>query len=203
MKIICIGRNYVNHAKELNNPIPENPVFFTKPETALVHNNEPFFYPDFSNNIHYEVEIVVRIHKMGKHIQEKFAHTYYNEIGIGIDFTARDLQEKCKQKGLPWEVAKAFDQSAPISKFINKKNFSDINNIDFSLQKNGTIVQEGNTKDMLFSIDQLIAYISQFITLKTGDLLFTGTPAGVGAIKIGDQLEAYIGEEQMLKVEIK
>ncbi len=204
MKIICIGRNYVDHAKELNNPVPENPVFFLKPDTALLRRNRPFYYPDFSEDIHYECELVVKINKLGKNIQKKFAHTYYNEIGIGIDFTARDLQAKSKAKGLPWEIAKAFDASAPLGmEFINKSEFSDVNKIDFHLDKNGETVQQGTSADMIFSIDDLIVYLSIFFTLKTGDLIFTGTPAGVGPVKIGDKLEAYIGDKLMLKCNIK
>jgi acylpyruvate hydrolase len=204
MKILCIGRNYVDHAKELNNPVPENPVFFLKPDTALLRRNRPFYYPDFSKDIHYECELVVKINKLGKNIQKKFAHTYYNEIGIGIDFTARDLQSKSKAKGLPWEIAKAFDASAPLSmEFIDKSEFEDLKKIRFHLDKNGETVQEGNSADMIFDIDELIAYLSRFFTLKTGDLIFTGTPAGVGPVKIGDKLEAYIGDMLMLKCNIK
>ncbi|MCK5079810.1 MAG: fumarylacetoacetate hydrolase family protein [Bacteroidales bacterium] len=204
MKIICIGRNYVDHARELNNPVPENPVFFLKPDTALLRRNRPFYYPDFSEDIHYECELVVKINKLGKNIQKKFAHTYYNEIGIGIDFTARDLQAKAKAKGLPWEIAKAFDASAPLSmEFINKDKIADLNDIGFHLDKNGETVQEGNSADMIFDFDDLIAYLSKFFTLKTGDLIFTGTPAGVGPIRIGDKLEAYIGDRLLLKCNIK
>ncbi|MCK4570164.1 MAG: fumarylacetoacetate hydrolase family protein [Bacteroidales bacterium] len=204
MKIICIGRNYVDHAKELNNPVPENPVFFLKPDTALLRRNRPFYHPEFSDDIHYECELVVKINKLGKNIQKKFAHTYYNEIGIGIDFTARDLQSKAKAKGLPWEIAKAFDASAPLSmEFIKKDEFADLNNISFRLDKNGETVQNGNSADMLFGFDELITYLSKFLTLKTGDLIFTGTPAGVGPIQIGDKLEAYIGDRLLLKCNIK
>ena len=204
MKIICIGRNYVDHAKELNNPVPENPVFFLKPDTALLRRNRPFYYPDFSEDIHYECELVVKINKLGKNIQKKFAHTYYNEIGIGIDFTARDLQSKAKSKGLPWEIAKAFDAAAPLSmEFIKKSEFSDVNKIEFHLDKNGETVQRGTSADMIFDIDELISYVSRFFTLKTGDLIFTGTPAGVGPVKIGDKLEAYIGDRLMLRCNIK
>jgi len=204
MKIICIGRNYVEHAKELNNPLPENPVFFLKPDTSLLIRNRPFYYPEFSDNIHYELEVVLKVSKVGKYIKEKFAHTYYNEIGLGIDFTARDLQKKCKEKGLPWEIAKGFDFSAPLSEeFIPVSEFEELNNIKFSLQKNGETVQEGNTKDMIFSFDNIITYISRFMTLKTGDLIFTGTPAGVGPVKIGDTLEGYIGSRQMLRCVVK
>ncbi|NOZ46668.1 MAG: fumarylacetoacetate hydrolase family protein [Chlorobi bacterium] len=203
MKIIAIGRNYINHAKELNNPVPEKPVFFMKPETAIIRNNKPFFYPDFSENIHYETEIVIKIDKLGKHIAEKFAHRYYREIGIGIDFTARDLQQKAKEKGLPWEIAKAFDGSAPLSEFVSVNNFKDINNLNFSLKINNKTVQNGTTSDMIFSFDKIIAYVSQFVTLKIGDLIFTGTPAGVGPVNINDRLEAFIENEKMLDFLIK
>lgn len=203
MKIICIGRNYVEHAKELNNPLPKKPIFFLKPDSALIQKNQPFFYPDFSNDIHFETEIVLKINKVGKHIQKEFAHTYYNRIGIGIDFTARDLQNKCKEKGLPWEIAKAFDNSAPIGQFIAKSKFDDVNSINFSMKINGEERQNGNTKNMIFSMDYLISYISQFITLKIGDLIFTGTPEGVGPIKIGDHLEAFIEGQKLLDLRIK
>jgi len=204
MKILCIGRNYIDHAKELNNPVPQSPVFFLKPDTALLRRNRPFYYPDFSEDIHYECELVVKISKLGKNIQKKFAHTYYEEIGLGIDFTARDLQSKSKAKGLPWEIAKAFDNSAPLSmEFIHKKDIPDIKNIVFSLKKNGETVQKGTSADMIFDIDELIVYLSRFFTLKTGDLIFTGTPAGVGPVQIGDKLEGFIGERKMLKCNIK
>ena len=179
MKIICIGRNYLEHAKELANNIPKEPLFFLKPDSAIQPKGHPFFIPDFSNNIHYEIELVLKICKNGKNINEKFAHTYYKEIGLGIDFTARDLQDKCKKLGLPWEIAKGFDGSAQISNsFINKKNL-DINNINFHLKLNNNLVQSGNSKDLIFSFDKIISYISKFYTLKTGDLIYTGTPAGV------------------------
>jgi len=203
MKIICIGRNYIDHAKELNNPVPSEPVFFMKPETALLKNNRDFFYPGFSNDIHHEVELVVRINKIGVHIQEKFAHTYYDEIGLGIDFTARDLQAKQKKKGLPWEIAKAFDYSAPISKFISKTELGDLNHLQLSLKKNGNLVQNGSTADMIFSIDKIIAYVSQYVSFKIGDLIYTGTPAGVGPVKIGDQLTGYIDDREMFSFKIK
>ena len=203
MKIICIGRNYINHAKELNNPVPEKPVFFMKPDTALLLKHNPFFYPDFSNEIHYETELVVKIHRNGKHIDEKFAHKYYNEIGIGIDFTARDLQAEAKKKGLPWEIAKAFDQSAPVGRFLPKEKFEDVGNINFSLKINGELRQKGNSKNMIFSIDKIIAYVSQFITLRTGDLIFTGTPEGVGPTKINDNFEAFIENEKLLEFNVK
>ncbi len=203
MKIICIGRNYSEHAKEMNAPVPTEPVFFLKPDTAIIKDNQPFYYPDFSKDIHHEVELVIKINKPGKNIDKKFAKKYYDEIGIGIDFTARDLQAKCKEKGLPWEKAKAFDGSAPIGRFIDKKKIEDINNINFSLSVNGNIVQEGSTKDLLFTFDEVISYVSNFFTLKTGDLIYTGTPKGVGPVKIGDKLEAYIENENLLAFEIK
>jgi len=203
MKIICIGRNYAEHAKELNNAIPTEPVYFMKPDSALLIRNRPFFYPDFTKDLHYECEIVLRIGKVGKCISEKFALSYIDAIGIGIDFTARDLQQKAKEKGLPWEKAKAFDSSAPISSFIPVAEFGDIQQIDFSLKKNSETVQNGNTNDMVFSYPAIIAYVSQFMTLKTGDYIFTGTPAGVGPVSIGDKLEAFIGDRKMLTVNIK
>lgn len=198
MKVFAIGRNYADHAKELNNPLPAEPVFFMKPDTAIVKNNKPFFLPDFSEEIHHEVEIVLHLNRVGKNIAEKFAHRYYTEIGIGIDFTARDLQAKCKDKGLPWEIAKAFDNSAPIGKFLPKEQFRDFHDINFRLDINGSTVQKGNTRDMIFNFDRLIAHVSRFVTIKMGDLLFTGTPAGVGPVKIGDHLQAYIGDECLL-----
>jgi 2-keto-4-pentenoate hydratase/2-oxohepta-3-ene-1,7-dioic acid hydratase in catechol pathway len=203
MKIICIGRNYAEHAKEMNSAIPTEPVFFLKPDTALIKDNSPFYYPSFSKEIHHEVELVLKINKPGKNIQTQFANKYYDEIGIGIDFTARDIQMECKNKGLPWEKAKAFDGAAPIGKFINKKEFSDEKNINFYLTVNGNKVQEGNTKNLLFSFDQVIAYVSQFFTLKTGDLIYTGTPQGVGPVKIGDRLVAFIENQKLLDLEIK
>lgn len=202
MKILCIGRNYVNHAKEMNSPIPEKPIFFLKPDTSLLKGEE-FYFPDFTEEIHYEAELVIKIKKVGKNISEKFAHEYYDEIGFGIDFTARDLQAECKEKGLPWEIAKAFENSAPIShKFISLAG-KDVQNINFKLLKNGETVQKGNSKDMLFGVNNLISYLSKFMTLKTGDLIFTGTPEGVGPIKIGDRLEGFIEDEKLLDLEIK
>lgn len=202
MKIICIGRNYADHAKELNNPVPSEPLIFMKPETAILPKRNPLYYPKFTNDLHFEVELVVRICKLGKHIEKRFAHTYYNEIGIGIDFTARDIQERCKEKGHPWEKAKGFDGSAPISnKFLPKDKIT--NDTIFGLKQNGEWVQKGQPKDMLFDIDDIISYTSKFYTLKIGDLIFTGTPAGVGPCKIGDRLEAYIEEEMLLKVDIR
>ncbi|MFO7842349.1 MAG: fumarylacetoacetate hydrolase family protein [Bacteroidales bacterium] len=203
MKIIAIGRNYIDHAKEFNNPVPKEPVFFMMPETALLRNNQPFFYPDFSTDIHYEVEVVIKLNRLGKNIAPEFAHRYYSEIGLGIDFTARDLQKKCKEKGLPWEIAKSFDGAAPISNFLPLEKTGSINGINFRLELNGNIVQQANTKDMIFPVDQLIAYVSKFTTIKIGDLLFTGTPAGVGPVKIGDSLTAYIEDEKMLDFVIK
>lgn len=203
MKIICVGRNYVNHAKELGNTIPTEPLFFLKPETAIQPKGHPFFIPDFSNEIHYELELVVRIDRIGKNIDEKFAHKYYSQIGLGIDFTARDIQQKCKEKGLPWEKAKGFDGSAQISRTFIDKSELDLNNIAFSLERNGEQVQNGNSKDMLFSIDKLIAYLSQFYTLKIGDLIYTGTPEGVGKVEQGDILKGFIGKREMFIVPIK
>ncbi|NPA68199.1 MAG: fumarylacetoacetate hydrolase family protein [Chlorobi bacterium] len=202
MKIICIGRNYLDHAKELNNKVPDKPMFFLKPETSLLLKNRDFYYPEFSNEIHYETEIVIKINRLGKYIEEKFAHRYYSEIGLGIDFTARDLQKKCKEKGHPWEIAKAFEHSAPLSSvFINKKDLPE--NINFKLELNGKTVQNGNTADMIFSVDKIISYISQFFTLKIGDLIFTGTPAGVGEVHIGDNLKGYIENKLMFDFNVK
>lgn len=198
MKIICIGRNYAEHAKELSNPLPEKPIFFLKPDTALVKNNKPFFYPDFSTEIHHEVEIVLQINRTGKYIEEKFAHRYYDKFGIGIDFTARDLQNEHRKNGLPWEISKAFDHSAPVSKFISVNKPYDINNLSFSLKVNSKTVQEGNTSDLIFTFNKIISYVSKFVTLKIGDLIFTGTPEGVGPVNVGDHLEAFIENKLML-----
>ena len=204
MKIICVGRNYVDHIKELNNATPGDPVIFMKPETAIPIKNMPFFYPYFSQDVQHEVEIVLRIDKVGKNIEEQFAYKYYSEIGIGIDFTARDLQAQLKSKGLPWELAKAFDGSAPVSeKFIPKNNFPDLKNINFSLKVNNIEKQNGNTSLMLFSFDYIISFVSKYITLKKGDLIFTGTPAGVNAVQVGDTLEAFIENESLLQIKIK
>jgi 2-keto-4-pentenoate hydratase/2-oxohepta-3-ene-1,7-dioic acid hydratase in catechol pathway len=203
MKIICVGRNYVDHAKELKNEVPTEPVIFLKPDTALLPKKQPFFIPDFSKEVHYEVEIVVRIDRIGKHIQKKFAHKYYHELTLGIDFTARDLQQELKSKGLPWEKATAFDGSAPIGEFVAKEKFKDLNRIDFSLQVNGELRQKGTTNEMLFSIDSLIEYVSTFFTLKIGDLIFTGTPAGVGKTKKNDHFEGYLGSEKVLDLKAK
>ena len=203
MKIICIGRNYVNHVRELGNDIPTEPLFFLKPDTAIQPKGHPFFIPHFSNDIHYEVELVLKINKTGKHIEERFAHTYYDQIGLGIDFTARDIQEECKAKGLPWEKAKGFDGSAQIGRNFIDKAEVELNNITFSLEKNGEQVQLGNSKDMIFSFNKIIAHISKFYTLKISDLIYTGTPEGVGAVKSGDTLKGFIGEKEMFKVMIK
>ena len=203
MKIICIGRNYLDHAKELGNKIPTSPLFFLKPDTAIQPKGHPFFIPDFSNNIHFEVELVVKISKNGKNIDEKFAHKYYDEIGIGIDFTARDIQEDCKKNGLPWEKAKGFDGSAQISnEFINKKSLK-LEDINFSLNLNNSLMQKGNSKNMIFSFDQIISYISKYYTLRAGDLIYTGTPSGVGKVEIGDSLSCFINGREMLNVNIK
>lgn len=198
MKIICIGRNYADHAKELNNPLPEKPVFFLKPDSALVIGNKPFFYPDFSDNIHHEVEFVIKINRLGRSIEQRFAHRYYDEIGVGIDFTARDLQDECKKKGLPWEIAKAFDNAAPLGGFVPLKDIPDQSDISLRLDINGKTVQQGSSSDMIFSFDQIISYVSKFITLKIGDLIYTGTPAGVGPVKKGDRLQAYINQEKLM-----
>lgn len=203
MKIIAIGRNYAEHAKELNNPVPGVPVIFMKPETALLKENKPFYHPDFSEDIHHEIEIVIKISKEGKHISEQFAQNYFEEIGLGVDFTARDIQSKHKEKGLPWELAKAFDGSAPISTFVPKKQFVDLKNINFKLDVNGETRQQGNTSFMLFSFEYIIAFVSRYITLKKGDLIYTGTPQGVGKVNIGDRLEGYIENQKMLDFVVK
>lgn len=204
MKIICIGRNYSDHISELKNEKPTDPVIFLKPDTAILLKKQPFFIPDFSDDVHYEVELLVRINKVGKYIQEKFAHKYYEEIGLGIDFTARDLQQQLKEKGLPWEKSKGFDGSAVLGeKWIDKSSFSDLNNINFSLQKNEELVQQGTTGDMLWKIDEIISYVSQFFTLKIGDVIFTGTPKGVGKVSINDRLTGFIENEQIFSINVK
>jgi acylpyruvate hydrolase len=203
MKIIAIGRNYAEHAKELNNPVPTTPVIFMKPETALLKENKPFYHPDFSEEIHHEIEIVLKISKEGKYIDEKFAANYYEEIGLGIDFTARDIQARHKEKGLPWELAKAFDGSAPISNFAPKAKFESVYDINFKLDINGETRQQGNTRDLLFSFESIIAFVSKYITLKKGDLIFTGTPPGVSKVTIGDRLEGYLEDEKMLDFYVK
>lgn len=202
MKIFCVGRNYSEHAKELGNAVPEQPVIFSKPDTALLKNGEPFYLPDFSNDIHHEIELVIRIHKMGKKIQPKFARSYFNEIGIGIDFTARDVQSRLKEKGLPWELAKAFDGSAPLGGFINIDEV-DLKAMEFGLQKNGEWVQRGHTKDMIFSFEEIVSFVSQYFTLKVGDLIYTGTPSGVGKVDVGDKLVGFIGNQELLHCEVK
>ncbi|MCH1484636.1 MAG: fumarylacetoacetate hydrolase family protein [Flavobacteriaceae bacterium] len=203
MKIICVGRNYTDHIKELENNKPKEPVLFLKPDSSIILNNKPFFIPDFSQNIHYELELIIKISRLGKHIQEKFSHKYYDFIGLGIDFTARDLQSDLKSKGLPWEKSKAFDGSCFISKWINKSEFNDVNNLNFNLNKNGKTVQKTNSKLMLWKIDELISYISTFFTLKIGDVIFTGTPAGVGKVSIGDNLEGFIEDNKIFNLNIK
>ncbi|WP_295792508.1 fumarylacetoacetate hydrolase family protein [Mucilaginibacter sp.] len=203
MKIIAIGRNYAEHAKELNNPVPGVPVIFMKPETALLKENKPFYHPDFSEDIHHEIEIVIKISKEGKHISEQFAQNYFEEVGLGVDFTARDIQSKHKEKGLPWELAKAFDGSAPVSSFVSKSQFADLKNINFKLDVNGETRQKGNTSHMLFSFEYIIAFVSKYITLKKGDLIYTGTPQGVGKVNVGDRLEGYLEDEKMLDFLVK
>lgn len=203
MKIIAIGRNYAEHAKELNNPIPDSPVIFLKPDTAALKDNRPFYIPDFSSDIHYELEVVLKISKEGKHISEKFAHKYYEELGLGIDFTARDIQTAHKAKGLPWELAKAFDNSAAISSFVPRTEFENIYDLPFELKINGNSRQNGNTKHMIFSYEKIIAFVSRYITLKKGDLIFTGTPEGVGQVHQGDKLEAWLQGKQLLNFDIK
>ncbi len=202
MKIICIGRNYAKHIEELANERPENPVVFLKPDSSILPKKNPFFIPPFSNDIHYEVEVLVKINKVGKHIATRFAHKYFDEIGLGIDFTARDIQQKCKEKGLPWEKAKAFDGSAVIGDFYNKSNF-DLENLTFKLFKNDIIVQDGNTKSMLWKIDELISYVSQYFTLKKGDIIFTGTPAGVGKVSENDVLIGEINNCKAFEIKVK
>lgn len=204
MKIICIGRNYADHAAELKNEIPTEPVIFCKPDTALLPKNHPFIYPDHTVDLHFELELVLKIKKVGKHIDPKFSHKYYDQVGLGIDFTARDVQQKCKEKGLPWEKAKAFDHSAPLGKkFVKLNDLSDPKSIHFELKKNGQTVQAGNSSLMLFPFDDLIAEVSKYFTLKIGDLIFTGTPKGVGSVVKGDVLEGYLEGEKLLHLEVK
>jgi 2-keto-4-pentenoate hydratase/2-oxohepta-3-ene-1,7-dioic acid hydratase in catechol pathway len=203
MKIICIGRNYAEHAKEFGNKVPDQPIFFFKPDTSLITRNRPFFYPDFSNDIQYETEIVLKISRLGKNIEERFAHRYYKELTIGIDLTARDRQKECKEKGRPWEIAKGFDGSAPLGKFVKKDAYPNIYNLNFSLKQNDELVQKGNTRDLIFNFEQLIAYVSQFITLKIGDLIFTGTPVGVGPVNINDRLTGYLEDQPLIDFRIK
>jgi len=203
MKIICIGRNYADHAKEFGNDVPEKPIFFLKPDTSVVIRNRPFFYPDFSQDIHYETEIVLKICRLGKNISPRFAHRYYKELTVGIDFTARDLQRECKKNGWPWEIAKGFEGSAPLGKFVHKDKLKDVHNLSFGLRLNDRVVQSGNSADLIFSFEDLIAYVSQFFTLKMGDLIFTGTPAGVGPVKVGDRLTANIDDRTLLDFRVK
>lgn len=203
MKIICIGRNYAEHAKELNNNVPTEPIIFMKPKTALLQDGKPLFYPEFSKDLHYECELVIRLSKNGKHIQEKFARKYYNAISLGIDFTARDVQQKLKEKGLPWELAKAFDGSAAVGDFVPLGEEQNVQDIRFELKINGLTKQVGHTADMIFSVDKIIAYVSQYITLNIGDLIFTGTPSGVGAIHVNDELVAYLEGTEVLQCSIK
>lgn len=202
MKIICVGRNYVEHIKELENEFPKSPVIFSKPDSAILRKNDPFYYPTFSNSIHHEVEVVLKISKLGKNIQEKFAHKYYDEIALGIDFTARDLQSELKLKGLPWDLAKGFNGSAPISEFVPKSSLQ-LNDLNFHLDVNGENRQTGNTSNMIYSFDYIISFVSQYFTLKIGDLIFTGTPAGVAEVKVGDNLKGYLEENLMFDFEIK
>lgn len=203
MKLICIGRNYTDHIAELKNEKPTDPVVFLKPDTAILLKKQPFFIPEFSDDVHHEVEILVKINKVGKYIDKKFAHKYYNEIGLGIDFTARDLQQKLKDKGLPWEKAKAFDGAAVIGKWMPKSDIKDLEDVNFSLQKNDEVVQLGNTKCMLWKIDEIIEYVSKYFTLKIGDIIFTGTPSGVGRVKTNDKLKGFIEQNEMLSITVK
>lgn len=203
MKIICIGRNYVDHISELNNERPDEPVIFMKPDTAILPKDADFYIPEFTQDLHHEVEVVVKINKVGKYIDKKFAHKYYDEIGLGIDFTARDVQTKLKEKGLSWEKAKAFDHSAIIGSFLSKKELASLENINFELRNNDQLVQQGNTSLMLWNIDEIIAYVSQFFTLKTGDIIFTGTPKGVAAVKENDVLEGFLEGRSMFKIQVK
>jgi acylpyruvate hydrolase len=204
MKIICIGRNYVAHAQELKNEIPQEPVFFMKPDSSLLRNNDPFYIPEWSKEIHHEIELVIKIGRLGKNIGKQFAHRYFDEIGLGIDFTARDVQNKLKEKGLPWEKAKAFDQSAVLGGiFIDKTVFPDQQNISFKLEINGNVVQYGSSELMIFSFEEIISHVSKYVTLKIGDLIYTGTPAGVGPVKIGDHLEGFLEDKKILDFIIK
>jgi len=203
MKIICVGRNYAEHIEELKNAVPKDPVLFLKPDTSILLKKQPFFIPEFSNDVHHEVEILVKINRIGKHIDRKFAHKYYDEIGLGIDFTARDLQSELKEKGLPWEKAKAFDGAAVIGKFLPKSNFKDINDINFRLEKNDEVQQAGNTSLMLWKIDTLIEYISKYFTLKIGDVIFTGTPSGVGKVNSNDVLKGFVEENELFSIKVK
>ena len=203
MKLICIGRNYAQHISELKSEKPTDPVIFLKPDTAILLKKQPFFIPDFSNEVHHEVEVLVKINRVGKYIDSKFAHKYYEQIGLGIDFTARDLQQQLKQKGLPWEISKAFDGSAVIGKWVSKSSFENLNKLPFSLLKNNETVQSATTEDMLWGIDEIIAYVSRFFTLKIGDIIFTGTPSGVGKVESNDSLKGYIGDDEFFSIKVK
>ncbi len=203
MKIICIGLNYLDHIGESDSTTPSSPVVFIKPDTALLRKNNPFYYPEFSNDIQYEAELVVKVNRVGKHIEKRFASRYYSEVGVGIDFTARDLQRECRSGGLPWEIAKGFDHSAPVGRFLKKDEIDDTSNIRFQLDVNGKTVQKGSTLDMIFSIDEIISYVSRFFTLKIGDLIFTGTPAGAGSVQVGDRLAASVNGEVLLDFTVK
>jgi|TARA_B110000908_G_C10171594_1_gene411113 2-keto-4-pentenoate hydratase/2-oxohepta-3-ene-1,7-dioic acid hydratase in catechol pathway len=203
MKLICIGRNYAQHISELKSEKPTDPVIFLKPDTAILLKKQPFFIPDFSNEVHHEVEVLVKINRVGKYIDSKFAHKYYEQIGLGIDFTARDLQQQLKQKGLPWEISKAFDGSAVIGKWVSKSSFENLNKLPFSLLKNNETVQSATTEDMLWGIDEIIAYVSKFFTLKIGDIIFTGTPSGVGKVESNDSLKGYIGDDEFFSIKVK
>jgi len=203
MKIFCVGRNYTEHAKELNNEVPDEPVIFMKPKSALLQPHTPFYYPEFTNELHYECELVLRISKNGKYIQEKFASKYYDAVSVGIDFTARDIQKELKEKGLPWEKAKAWDNSAVVGKWIPLANIKNKKDINFSLMKNKEVVQQGNSKDMIFDFDYIISYISNFFSVNIGDLVYTGTPKGVGEIVVGDEVEAFIEQETLLTLDVK
>ncbi len=203
MKIICIGLNYMDHVKESNDCVPEAPLIFIKPDTALLRNNNPFYYPEFSQNIHYEAELVIKIDRIGRHIDKRFAYRYYSEVGVGIDFTARDLQRKFRKEGLPWEIAKGFDHSAPVGKFLKKEDIKDLNDMRLQLDINGKTVQKGSSLDMIFPVDELISYVSRFFTLKIGDLIFTGTPAGVGPVNKGDRLCVSLNSQILLDFYVK
>ena len=202
MKIICIGRNYTEHAQELGNEIPEEPVIFMKPDSAIFRQRDAFYIPDWTNDVHYELEVVIKLNRLGKNIESKFAHKYYSEVTVGIDFTARDVQTRLKQKGLPWEKAKAFDQSAVVGEYVSAEGL-EIENLDFELYRNGKLTQQGNTSQMIYSVADMIEYCSQYFTLKIGDLLFTGTPKGVSSVKVGDILEGYIAGQKVLNVKVK
>lgn len=203
MKIICVGRNYAEHAAELQNEVPKEPVIFLKPDTAILPKKQPFFIPEFSEDVHHELELVVKIKKVGKHISKRFAHKYYDQITVGIDFTARDMQTKLKKKGLPWELSKGFDGAAVVGKFVSKTDFEDVNKLSMRLDKNGDTVQYGNTGDMIFDIDDIICHVSKYFTLKIGDLIYTGTPAGVARVAPEDRLQGYLEEQELFSIKVK